>query len=380
MADLGADVIHVEPPGTGDTARSMGPSKDGVHLWWKVSGRNKRSVAIDLRRAEGQALVHELVRKADVVIASFRAPTLDRWALDWETLHALNPKLVMLQVSGFGANTSERERPGFGKVGEARSGVVAVTGFSDTPPVHTGFSHGDATTGLMGAFAVMSALYRRNTDSDFDGEFIDLALFETLYRLIEWQVIVHDQLGTIPGRNGNRLPVAPAAVINTYLTADQEWITVTSATQRSVLNVVRLLGLPEAEFDDVEKQHRGRDILDDQLKVWVRDRSTASALDALQRAEVVASRIFTVEDIVADDIYAELGNVIGIDDQHLGTVKMQGVIPRLQNHPGKVWRTGAELGADTESVLERWLSLTPERKTMLLDTGIIADRHQQEPA
>jgi formyl-CoA transferase len=169
MADLGADVIHVEPPGAGDTARWIGPQRDGVYLWWKVSGRNKRSLSLDLRAPEGQALARELVAAADVAIVTLRAETLTDWGLDWEALHAVNEKLVMLQISGFGARTKRRNAPGFGKVGEARSGVVNLTGFPDQPPVHTGFSHGDATTGLMGAYAVMAALYRRETTSPFPG-------------------------------------------------------------------------------------------------------------------------------------------------------------------------------------------------------------------
>lgn len=374
MADLGADVVHVEPPGTGDTARVMGPSRDGVHLWWKVSGRNKRSVSIDLRRPEGQELARGLVQRADVVIASLRQSTLQRWSLDWESLHELNPKLIMLQISGFGARSTEGNRPGFGKIGEARSGVVSVTGFPDTPPVHTGFSHGDAVTGLMGAFAVMSALYRRATDPGFDGEWIDLALFEPLYRLIEWQVIVHDQLGVVPQRSGNRLAIAPAAVVNTYATADSVWITVTSATRRSVLNVVRLLGLPESRFQTVDEQRAGADELDARLREWVGERNADDALAALGEAEIVASRIFTVEDILADPTYAELGDVIRIEDEDLGTVRMQGVIPRMSAHPGGVWRTGAALGADNDDVLERWLKLPATSRDALRAAGVIGER------
>ena len=219
LADLGADVVHVEDPKAGDPGRSQGPTKDGVHLWWKVSGRNKRSVTLDLRSPAGQALAHELIQWADVVITNMRFDTLARWGLDWEGIHRLNPRAVMLQITGNGATTTARNDPGFGKVGEARSGVVHITGFPDGPPVHTGFSHADSVTALMGAFAISAALVRRG-DPDFEGEWIDLALFESLFRLIEWQVIVYDQLGVPPMRAGNQLAVAPGAVINTYLSAD----------------------------------------------------------------------------------------------------------------------------------------------------------------
>lgn len=373
MADLGADVVHVEPPGVGDAARGMGPARDGVHLWWKVSGRNKRSVSIDLRRPEGQRLARELAAEADVVIASIRDGTLREWGLDWESLHAINPMLVMLQVSGFGAKSSLRDRPGFGKVGEARSGVVSITGFEETPPVHTGFSHGDAVTGLMGAFATMSALYRRTTDPDFEGEWIDLALFESLFRLVEWQVIVYDQLGVVPQRAGNRLPIAPAAVINTYRSADGEWITVTSATRRSVLNVVRLLGLPEEDFATVADQQERSDLLDERLREWVAGLPTGEALDRLVEAEVVASRIFSVRDILEDPTYAELGDIVRVPDPDLGEVRMQGVIPRLDRHPGAIWRSGAALGEDNGYVLGHWLGLGAEAVEGLRSDGVIGD-------
>jgi formyl-CoA transferase len=372
MADLGADVVHVEPPGTGDAARAMGPAKDGVHLWWKVSGRNKRSLALDLRTTRGQELARRLVAEADVVISGLRADTLERWGLDWPTLHAANRKLVMLQISGYGARSSMRNAPGFGKVGEARSGVVHLTGFPDAPPVHTGFSHGDAITGLMGAFAVMAALHRGANDPDFDGEWIDLALFETLFRLIEWQVIVHDQLGVVPERTGNRLAVAPAAVVNTYQSAQDEWITVTSATPRSVLNVVRLLGLDERDYATVEAQTARRHILDERLREWIAARRSEEALHELAEAEVVASRIFSVRDIVEDAVYRELGDIVTVTDPELGPVRMQGVIPRLANHPGAVWRTGTALGADNEHVLEGWLGLSAEDVETLRSAEVIA--------
>jgi len=371
MADLGADVIHVEPPELGDTARSMGPDREGVHLWWKVSGRNKRSVTIDLRQAAGQELARRLVGTADVVISSLRADTLERWGLDWESLHPVNPTLVMLQVSGYGARTSMRSKPGFGKVGEARSGVVNLTGFAETPPVHTGFSHGDSVTGLMGAFAVMAAMYRRERDPDFQGEWIDLALFESLFRLIEWQVIVYDQLGMVPQRTGNRLAIAPAAIVNTYQSSEGEWITITSATQRSVLNVVRLLGFAEENFATVAAQRDQGDLLDEALREWVAQRATDDALSQLADADVVASRIFSVRDIAEDPTYAELGDIVSIEDPELGPVKMQGVIPRLERHPGGVWRTGAALGEDNDDVLGRWLDMDAAAIDALRDELVI---------
>jgi crotonobetainyl-CoA:carnitine CoA-transferase CaiB-like acyl-CoA transferase len=372
LADLGADVVHVEDPGRGDPQRTTGlANDDGVFLWWKVSARNKRSVTIDLRAPEGQELARRLVAWADVLITNFRAGTLEKWGLDWPSAHAVNPRLVMLQITGFGANTSLANSPGFGKVGEAMSGVVAVTGFPDGPPVHTGFSHADSVTGLMGAFAIQAALYRRGNDPDFDGEWIDLALFESLYRLIEWQVIVHDQLGLVPQRAGNQLPVSPAAVINSYLTSDGTWVTVTSGTVRSVQKVAALLGEPPEDYRTVQQQNAGRERLDSLLGEWVRAHTATEALSAMHAAEVTASRIYTMEDIAADQTYREREDIISVDDPELGPVRMQAVIPRLAQHPGAVWRSGPALGEDTDDVLSDYLSMPADEIAALRERGVI---------
>lgn len=371
LADLGADVIHVETPAGGDAGRKMGPARDGVYLWWKVLGRNKRSVTLDLNTPEGRAIGQKLASWADVLITNIRASTLERWGIDWETLHAVNPELVYLQISGYGAASSRSDLPGFGKMGEARSGVVQITGFPDGPPVHTGFSHADSVAGLMGSQAVLAALYRKAHDPEFAGEWVDLALFEPLFRLIEWQIIVYDQLGSVPERCGNRLSVAPAAVVNTYLTRDDVWVTVTSATLRSVLNVVRLLGLDESDYATWEQQTERADQLDADLRSWMRGQLAVDALTKLEETGVVASRVFTVEDILKDPTYAELGDIVTVPDPDLGEVRMQGVIPRLREHPGAIWRTGPALGEDTDVVLVGYLGMRPEDVAELRAQGVV---------
>lgn len=371
MADLGADVVHVESPRGGDAGRKMGPHRDGTYLWWKVIGRNKRSVTLDLGTEAGRSVGHKLVEWADVVITNLRASTLDRWGLDWPTLRGVNPTVIVLQVSGYGASGPMRDAPGFGKMGEARSGVVHLTGFPDGPPVHTGFSHADSVTGLMGAFAVTAALHRRATDPDFAGEWIDLALFEPLFRLVEWQIIVCDQLGVVPNRSGNRLAVAPAAVVNTFLSKDGEWITVTSATTRSVLNVVRLLELDESAYATTEQQVAGADAIDTALRTWVGEHTADDALTVLEDAGVVASRVFTAADILADPLYAERHDIVVIDDPDLGEVRMQGVVPKMANHPGAVWRTGPELGSDNDLVLGEWIGLSNDELAALRRQGVV---------
>jgi formyl-CoA transferase len=276
----------------------------------------------------------------------------------------------MLQVSGYGDNTTARDRPGFGKVGEAMSGVVTITGFPDGPPVHTGFSHADAATALMGAFAITAALTRRQ-DKEFRGERIDLALYETLYRLIEWQVIVFDQLGAVPVRAGNKLFVSPGAVVNTYRSRDGAWITVTSATPRSVQNVARLLGFEVTSFQTVADQATRAGDLDRELRGWIASRDADDALNAMIEAEVVASRVFDMSDIAANQTYRERESITDIDDDDLGPIRMQNVVPKLENYPGRVWRSGPSLGADNTLVYREYLGMSDAEVEQLRREGVI---------
>jgi formyl-CoA transferase len=369
LADLGATVIHVEDPGHGDPQRGAGPTRDGVHLWWKVAARNKRSVTLNLRTDEGRAVARELAAWADVAITNFRVETLEKWGLDFRSLNLINPQIILLQVTGFGATSSRRNNPGFGKVGEAMSGVVNITGFPDGPPVHTGFSHGDSVTGLMGAYAIQAALYRKATDENFRGEWIDLALYDGLFRLIEWQIIFYDQLGTVPERVGNKLAAAPAAVINTYRTLDDRWITVTSGTPRSVSNVAALVGEPAEEYATRDLQAKNSDRLDRLVADWISRRPLAECIAVMKDLDVVASPIYTVEDILSDATFAERENIVELDDPDLGRVRMQNVIPKLTNYAGSVWRTAPQLGEDNELVYRDFLGKTDEEIANLTAGG-----------
>jgi crotonobetainyl-CoA:carnitine CoA-transferase CaiB-like acyl-CoA transferase len=371
LADFGADVVHVEDKRYGDPARVTGWTKDGTHLWWKVAGRNKRSVTLDLRLPEGQEVARRLCNWADVVITNFRIGTLEAWGLDWETLQSQNPQLIMLQVTGYGATSSKRNHPGFGKIGEAMSGVVHVTGFPDGPPVHTGFSHADATTALFGAFAIQTALYRKLSDENFAGEYIDLALFEALYRLVEWQVVFFDQTGRVPQRAGNQLAIAPGAVINTYRSADDRWITVAAGAWRSVQKLAAFLGEPAEEYATPELQLGRTEHLDDLVRAYVAEHPAEEVLAGMEAAEVVASLIYDAADIVNDQTYAERDDVITVEDADLGPVRMQAVLPKLSNHPGAVWRTGPALGEDNELVLREYLGLSAEEHEALRASGAV---------
>jgi crotonobetainyl-CoA:carnitine CoA-transferase CaiB-like acyl-CoA transferase len=304
------------------------------------------------------------------VITNMRVRTLENWQLDWPTLHARKPSLVYLSITGDGLGTTDENAPGFGKVGEARSGVVSVTGFPDGPPVHTGFSHADTVTGLMGAFGIVSALHRRH-EPDFQGELVDLALFEALFRLVDWQVIVHDQLGKVPQRAGNQLAVAPGLVVNTYLTADGHWVTVTSGTPKSVRNVLDMLGLPSDQYMGAEARADARAEVDRCLGEWMAQRSLEDALREMRALEVVAEKVHDMDDIASSRLYRERGDIIEIDDPDLGLVKMAGIIPKMHMNPGSVWRTGPQHGQDNTEVYTDVLGIDQARIAELKEAGVI---------
>lgn len=371
LADLGADVVHLEDPASGDPQRRIGAVKDGTHLWWKVAARNKRSATCDLRQPDGQQLARSLARWADVVITNFRVGTLERWGLDWTALHAVHPALVMLHVSGFGTDTTLRNSPGFGKVGEAMSGVVSLTGFPDGPPLHAGYSNSDSLTGLMGAFAIQAALYRKATDPEFSGELIDLTLFESHFRLIEWQVIIQDQLGTPPQRAGNRLPGFAGGVVNAFLAGDDRWITVSAGTPRSAVTLAGMVG-EEMDTDGSEEELQASSArVEQRLVEWIGSMPAASALSQLEAHGVVASKIFDAADIAKDQTYEERDDIITVEDEDLGPVKMQAVVPKLRNHRGRVWRPGPSLGADNELVYKEYLGLSDADYERLVATRVI---------
>jgi crotonobetainyl-CoA:carnitine CoA-transferase CaiB-like acyl-CoA transferase len=358
LADLGADVVHLEDPAGGDPQRRIGAVKEGTYLWWKVAARNKRSATCDLRQPEGRELARSLAQWADVVITNFRVGTLERWELDWQALHQVHPALVMLQVSGYGTDTSLRDSPGFGKVGEAMSGVVNLTGFPDGPPLHAGYSNADSLTGLMGAFAIQAALYRRANDPEFSGELIDLALFESHFRLIEWQVIIQDQLGVPPQRAGNQLPGFAGGVVNAFLTRDDRWITVSAGTPRSAVTLADMLG-EEMDPNGSEGELQATSTrVEHRLGEWMGARSAASALSELEARGVVASKIFDTADILSDRTYQERQDIIAVDDEDLGSIRMQAVVPKLRNHRGQVWRPGPALGADNQLVYKEYLGMS----------------------
>lgn len=376
MGDFGAQVIKIEDPGRGDMLRHSGPAKDGVHLWWKSAARNKSSVAIDLRTSKGQALVRKMAERVDVVIENFRPGTLERWDLGWEHLHAVNSRLVMLRISGYGQIGPESTKPGYGRVGEAMSGAVHITGYPDRPPTHFGFSLGDITTGIMGAFAVAGALFKRESIGDrFNGECIDLALYESLFRGIDWQIILFDQLNVIAERQGNQYPVSPSPVSDTYLSRDGVWFTVATGTVRSVHNLLELIGGTELrrnpKYATQELQMSHGQELGEMVRGWFAESTSDVIETSCASAGVVASPIFTPAHMFSSPTFRARGNIAEVADEDLGRIHVNGVVPQLTNFPGSVRSSGPSLGIDGKSILTGWLGLADPEYEALVSSGVV---------
>src|SRR5438132_4548320 len=371
LGDMGADVIKIEDPARGDTIRTLGPQHDGSPIWWKVAGRNKRSLALDLRRERGRDLLLRLADGADVLIENFRPGTLERWGIGPEVLLARNARLVVLRISGFGQG---RSRPGYGRVGEAMSGAVNLTGEADGKPLHVGFSLGAATSGLMGAFGVVSALYAREQTGR--GQVIDIALFETLFRMIEWQIPIADRLGEIIRRRGNVFPIG-YAVGGSFQAADGRWITISSATADAISRLLHVVGGPELaddpDFADFEARSRPGNMerIDARIAEWVARYPAEEAIERLHREEVVAGLVYDAGMMLADEVFAERRDVVRVADADIGSLRMPGVVPKLSATPGSIRWSGARLGQHTEEILCGLLGLSRDELAELDDAGVV---------
>ena len=353
LGDHGAEVIKVEHP-RGDPSRTHGAQRDGVGLWWKMLGRNKKSITLVLSTPEGQEVFRELAADADVVIENFRPGTLERWGLGPEVLQERNPGLVVARVTGFGQTGPYANRPGFGTLAEAMSGFAAITGEPDGPPTLPPFGLADGITALTTAFAVMTALRAR--ESSGRGQVVDMAIIEPLLTVLGPQLIAYDQLGELQPRHGNRS--SNNAPRNTYRCADGQWVAVSTSAQSIAERVMRLVGRPEyidePWFAAGSTRAQHADELDEAVGSWIAQRDRDEVVAAFEKAEAAVAPIYTAADVLADPQYAALDSVVTVDDDELGPVRMQNVPFRLSDTPGRVRTSGPPLGAHTAEVLARY--------------------------
>jgi crotonobetainyl-CoA:carnitine CoA-transferase CaiB-like acyl-CoA transferase len=351
LGDLGADILKVEHPRQPDPAREHGPSKDGIGLWWKVIGRNKRLMTLDLSKPDGQAIFRRIATDADVVIENFRPGTLERWDLGYERLAADNPGLVLARVTGFGQFGPYARRAGFGTIAEAMSGFAALTGEPDGPPTLPPFALADGVAALALAYGVLAALEARRATGR--GQVIDLALIEPLLMLLGPQITVFDQLGQVQARTGNRsVNVAPR---NTYRTADGRWLAISTSSQSVAERVLRLVGRADLVGQPWFADGRGRaahaDELDVAVGAWIAARPATEVTAAFEEAQAAIGPVYDVRDIFTDPQYAALGTIADVADEQLGHVKMQNQLFRMSDTPGRIRWPGRPHGHDTAEVL-----------------------------
>ncbi len=372
FGEFGADVIKVEQPGSGDPMRTWGERKDDVGLVWKSISRNKRCITLDLRHKDGQELFHRLLDVSDVVIFGNRPSALERWGLDWPSVHRAHPQVVMVHISGYGAGGPKSDRPGFGTLAEAMSGFAHLTGQPEGPPTLPPFMLADGVAGLATTYATMMALYHRDLHGG-QGQLVDVNLIEPLARLIESATLTYDQLGVIPARLGNRLDAS--APRNAYRTADGKWLAVSGASPNIAVRVFRAVERPDlAEnpdyVDPVMRQHRAVEV-DQVVAEWVGRHSLEEAMAVFERSEVAAAPVYDAAQLLTDDHLRARGTFVKVEDPDLGPVTVQAPVVRLSETPGRIDHLGRPLGADNEAVFGELLGVGAERMAALREAGTI---------
>ena len=353
LAQFGADVIKVETPGTGDPLRSWRKLHDGTSYWWYSQSRNKKSVTINLKDPEGQEIVRSLVRDADIVIENFRPGMLESWGLGWEQLHAINPRLVMVRVSGYGQTGPERNRPGFAAIAESMGGLRYLTGYPDRPPVRVGVSLGDSLASLYGAFGAMLAMHHVKANGGV-GQLVDVALYEAVFGVMESLIPEYAALGHVRERSGSSLPgITPS---NTYPCADGSYVIVAGNSDgifRRLMNVIGRADLaddPALKHNDGRVAHTGR--IDTAIGDWTGRHALDHVLATLDGADVPCGRIYTAADIHRDPHYAAREMIATHALPDGAAIDLPGIVPKLSETPGRTRWVGPALGEHTVEVLK----------------------------
>jgi formyl-CoA transferase len=375
LAEFGADVVKIEPPGAGDPLRNWRLLQDGTSVWWQVQSRNKRSLALDLRQPEGQEIVRKLVAEADVLVENFRPGTLEGWGLGWDVLHALNPKLVMLRISGYGQTGPYRDQPGFGVIGEAMGGLRHLTAEPGRVPVRVGVSIGDTLAALHGTIGVLMALYHHKVHGG-PGQVIDVALHEAVFNVMESLIPEYSAFGVVREAAGSALPgIAPS---NAYRCLDG-YVLVAGNGDGIFKRLMEAIGRADLATAPDLADNAGRvarvEELDAAIGAWTMTRTVPDVLAVLARARVPAGRIYTAKDIVEDPHYRARDMILEQRTRDGHTLEVPGIVPKMSATPGAVRTSAPHLGDDTLTVL-REVGLTDAQIAALQAAGVVqgADR------
>jgi formyl-CoA transferase len=360
LADFGAEVIKIEPPGAGDPLRQWRLIKDGTSVWWQVQSRNKRSLVLDLRQSEAQAIVRKLVKEADVLIENFRPGAMESWGLSPDALLELNPGLIMLRISGYGQTGPYKDKPGFGVVAEAMGGLRHLSAEPGRLPVRVGVSIGDTLASLHGVIGILMALHEKQTSGL--GQVIDVALYEAVFNCMESLLPEYSAFGAVRGPAGSALPgIAPS---NAYLCKDGKCALIAGNGDSIFKRLMAAIGRDDLAADPALTDNAGRvkrvEEIDAAIGAWTSKLNVAEVLAVLDQAAVPAGRIYTVEDIAADPHYLARGMLTDVSMSDGSVLKVPGMVPKLSRTPGQHRRNAPTLGQDTDAVL--------------LDLGITADQ------
>ena len=370
LADFGADVIKIEPPTTGDPLRKWRLLKDGTSVWWQIQSRNKRSIALDLKQAEAQDIVRQLVKDADVLIENFRPGAMEGWGLGPDALLAINPKLIMLRISGYGQTGPYRDKPGFGVVAEAMSGLRHLTAEPGRVPVRVGVSIGDTLASLHGVMGILLALHERHTSGK--GQVIDVALYEAVFNCMESLLPEFSAFGAVREAAGSALPgIAPS---NAYKCQDGGYVLIAGNGDSIFKRLMHTMGRDDLGQDTALADNAGRvkhvDEIDAAIGAWTATRTVAQVLEQLDAASVPAGRIYTVADIAADPHYQARDMILQTVMADGSTLALPGIVPKLSRTPGSHRRNAPEIGQDTDAVLQD-IGLTAAQIKTLKDKGIV---------
>ncbi len=370
LGEFGAEVIKIEAPGAGDPLRNWRMLKEGTSVWWQVQSRNKKSVALDLRQAQGQELARQLLKEADVLIENFRPGTLEGWGMSPDELHAINPGLVILRISGYGQTGPYRDLPGFGVVGEAMGGLRHLTGEPGRVPVRVGVSIGDTLAALHGTIGVLTALYHRKVNRG-KGQVIDVALHEAVFNVMESLIPEYSAFGAVREAAGSALPgIAPS---NAYPCADG-WVLVAGNGDSIFKRLMQTIGRDDLGNAPDLANNAGRvarvQEIDAAIGAWTQSRSINDVLEQLGTARVPAGRVYTAKDICEDPHYRARDMILAQPTRDGYSVEVPGIVPKLSGTPGTIRSSAPRLGDDTDTVLAD-MGLSSEQIAQLRTQGVI---------
>ncbi len=376
MAEFGAEVIKVERPGTGDPLRSwryVDPRTE-TSLWWAIQSRNKKLVTLDLGHPDGLDLAKRLAAESDILVENFKPGTLEKLGLGWEVLHEVNPRLILVRVSGYGQTGPYKDRPGFANIGEAMGGLRHVTGEPDRPPVRTGISLGDSLASLYAVIGALTAVHARDVrGTGGEGQVVDVALYEAVFSLMESMVPEFDVAGVVRERTGAALPgITPS---NSYCSGDGSYVAIGANSDAIFKRLMSVIGRPELGEDPRYGTNADRtehaEELDELIEEWTERHTLEKILRILEEADVPAGPIYTVEDIMGDEQYEAREMLLEAEVEGVGPVRMPGLVPKLSETPGAVEWYGGALGAHNEEVYGGLLGLPAEEIGRLAEEGAI---------